>query len=354
MRLIQGRLLALLAGALAVIVYALGSPSVLALAGDSPGGFYYGLDTNSSNPYPSGSGPYQEPTTGGIYGGYIGRVAAWYSMPNTGCTGSLTQPYIDFNATDASDANYNYNYYRSATQSLHPLGSGGYWYMAGPGVNPNYDNGNMTNAYNWGADQAQQAHNYWTTITKYKSITDTADGYLPFAVMWMDIEQANDSSTYTNGWNYVATNGTCGKKPTNPAIPSDALDRQTFNGSWTYINSIDTANIVPGAYSMPSYWNKVFATGYSGCSASPYCPISYTFEWASHQDFGDYSPDASGWYQAVSNTCPDGSQSYWCAEFFGTQTQSSSYAISWQWCYSTSYCRYDYDQIDTNPTYVGW
>ena len=54
-------------------------------AGDSPPGFWYGTDSLPVTV--SGSAPYQEPRTGGNYGGYIGMTGSWAYW--LGCRGGF-------------------------------------------------------------------------------------------------------------------------------------------------------------------------------------------------------------------------------------------------------------------------
>ncbi len=299
---------------------------IAAMAGDSPAGFYYGLDDASANPRPSGNGPYYEPSTGGVFGAYIGEIGLWYEMSGVGCSG-----YQDFfDAIDAGDANFNYNYYGSAS-GPGPNGAGGVWFMAGPGVDPGYD-GTTTEAYNWGALQAEKAYLDWQARGGY---TETANGYLPFVVMWMDIEAG--PSGQTDGWNHVAAPGTCGTQFTAYSVPSQ-LDRETFNGFWDYI-TYQTPRLVPGVYSAPAFWNETFAYGYSDCSSSPYCPIPNTYEWTYEGHSTSILPGPVGWCQSSI-----------CAEFFGTQTSDSPNAIMWQWASGNE----DYDQVDVYRTPTGY
>ena len=103
-----------------------------ALAADSPSGFSYGTDSWPSNV--ELSNPYREPVLWGPYGGYIGMAGNWARVE--GCkTGNM----LAWSAVDSSKANTNYTKYHDG------IGTGAYWYMGGPGVDPHY-NGTTTEA----------------------------------------------------------------------------------------------------------------------------------------------------------------------------------------------------------------
>ena len=93
-----------------------------AAAADHPAGFWYGTDS-----WPitiSGKAPYAEPRIGGPYGGYIGMIGNW-AIWVRGCGGRLA-----WSAADSADANTDYTTYHDG------IGTGVYWFMAGPGVDP--------------------------------------------------------------------------------------------------------------------------------------------------------------------------------------------------------------------------
>ena len=100
-------------------------------AGDGPPGFWWGTDSLPVTV--PGSAPYQMPYLGGAYGGYIGMTGNWAYW--LGCKGG----FIAFSATDNAQAHTNYVTYHTG------VGSGAYWFMGGPGVDPNY-NGTATEA----------------------------------------------------------------------------------------------------------------------------------------------------------------------------------------------------------------
>ena len=60
------------------------------------------------------------------------------------------------------------------------VGTGVYWYMGGPGVDPHY-NGTTTEAYNWGA--------YAGGVDARR---DGKSMHVPYPVIWADIEHAGD------------------------------------------------------------------------------------------------------------------------------------------------------------------
>ena len=262
----------------------------------------YGSDTNS--PTISGSPPYAEPYIGGTYGGYLGRIGTWLEL--FGC------PEASYmNVTDVKGANTNfYNYHGG-------VGTGVYWDMAGPGLDPKFD-GTTGEAYTWGEEQAQQAQ-YDLKNFLYPT---------PFAVMWMDIES-------DGGWNHVYkenSNPTCTWSLQSTGI-ADEVDRYTFDGFWDWI-SHNTSGY-PGAYSYPDFWGPTFGS---------YGTILGTYEWTS-QAQTSLTPGPSGW-------CEGGT----CAQFFGGQSSSSSHAVAWQWCITAADCASygDFDQIDANNLPTGF
>ena len=108
---------------------------------DSPAGFWYGTDSNYiAIPGPA---PYREPAIGGSYGGYIGMIGNWANWQH--CGGKVV-----WSKTDASDARTNFTTYHLG------IGTGAYWFMAGPGVDPHF-NGTSKEAVAWGQAQAAAA-----------------------------------------------------------------------------------------------------------------------------------------------------------------------------------------------------
>ena len=160
--------------------------------GDGPPGFWWGTDS-----FPvtvPGSAPYSMPILGGAYGGYIGMTGSWSYW--LGCKGG----FIAFSSTNAAQAHTNYVTYHSG------VGDGAYWFMGGPGVDPNY-NGTSTEASAWGARQAARA------------LSDMANnGHIDYPVVWMDIELPGVAPAHDNGWNSVYTSPCSGvvKSPRRP------------------------------------------------------------------------------------------------------------------------------------------
>jgi len=129
------------------------------LVGDGPPG--WGTDSWPVNA--PGSAPYNMPYLGGAYGGYIGMTGNWAYW--LGCQGG----FIAFSSANAAQAYINYSQYHRG------IGDGVYWFMGGPGVDPNY-NGGTTEASAWGARQAARA------------LSDIANGHINYPVVWMDVE----------------------------------------------------------------------------------------------------------------------------------------------------------------------
>lgn len=280
--------------------------SSMAFASDSPSGFFYGADGFIPT-FNGTSVPYTEPVTGGgVAGSYVGEVWTWTDWQ--GCTTGRA-----LNNTDITEANDNTSY---TGDTPAPADTSLYWYMAGPGADPNY-NGTTTEAEAWGETPAK------TAIAHYNSDGSHANNSLLF----MDIEEAqkNESGdqTSSNGWNHVLTN-TCGTSwNASSSIPA-SVDRATFNGFWDYIEN-DTS-FWPAVYSSPSYWNETFGTGSAGS-------IPDTYQWTSETDDGVTNPSPAGWCQS----------GYGCAQWFGGV--SSNYELMWQWASNASG---DYDQFDAN------
>ena len=157
----------------AMVLAAWASPAIV-LAGDSPGGFWYGADGNY--PQVSGSAPYSEPNVGGTFGGYLAEIGGWPEL--FGCAENNA-----VNTTDVNAANTNFYNYGGG------VGTGPFWFMAGPGLDPKYD-GTTGEAYDWGEKQAEQAQYDLRNFT-YAT---------PFDIMWMDIEAGGSAG---NGWNHV-------------------------------------------------------------------------------------------------------------------------------------------------------
>lgn len=270
--------------------------------GDTPAGFWYGTDS-----WPisiSGPAPYREPVIGGYYGGYIGMVGNWAKW--LGCGGRLA-----WSATNSAQANTNFTSYHMG------IGTGVYWFMGGPGVDPRY-NGTRAEAYAWGKAQAQR--------TRY----DISHVTVKYPVVFMDIELPGIAPARDNGWNSVYTSPCSGVVKKNYVAPS--LDRAVFNGFWDYITH--NTSFIPGVYSAPGIWRLIFGTG-------PASYIPNTDEWTYTDNTSSLKNPPSGWCLPGTTTC---------AHFFGGVSRSDSQALMWQWSGGGgTYNGYgDFDQIDTN------
>jgi hypothetical protein len=278
--------------------------AVAAQAGDSPAGFHFGTD---SLPVPiGGKAPYVNPVVGGNYGGYIGMAGNWARTEK--CS---TGNFLDFSATNSAQANTDYSTYHIG------IGTGVYWYMGGPGVDPHY-NGTATEASNWGAAQAAD------TLAAMKSL------HVTYPVVWADIELPGIKPAPDNGWNSVYTSSCSGT--VRQAYVPVSLDRGEFNGFAAYIAAHSKYKV--GVYSAPSVWTSIFGTGTASL-------IPNTYEWT-------YLPETANLKQYPYGWCLVQGKSRTCATFFGGQTSSSKFALMWQWSggggVRNAYG--DFDQID--------
>jgi hypothetical protein len=271
---------------------------------DGPSGFWEGTDS-----WPitiGGSPPYHEPAIGGDYGGYIGMTGNWaYRL---GCHGRIA-----FSNTNAAQAYTNFTTYHMG------IGTGVYWFMGGPGVDPHY-NGTTTEAYNFGAEQAS-----WT-------LGDVAKLKITYPVIFEDVEIPGIAPAPDNGWNSVYTSP-CSGRVRISSIPT-AVDRADFNGFANYITSHSSYKV--GVYSAPGIWESIFGTGTDSL-------IPNTYEWTYTGDTSSLSHPPYGWCLSGASTC---------AQFFGGQNSGSRYALMWQWSGGGgTYNGYgDFDQIDVNRT----
>lgn len=283
-----------------------------ASAGDGPSGFWYGTDSPTMSV--TGSGPYYEPVIGGSYGGYVGMIGNWANL--TGCN-----KIVVWSATNASKANINYTTYHRG------VGTGAYYFMGGPGVDPHY-NGTSGEAYAWGARQAQKA-------LSYISLKSASQRVL-YPVVFADIEIPGYSPSYTpawdNGWNTVYTSPCSGVAKAH-YIPA-SIDRAVLNGYAAYLTG--HSRFKAGVYSAPDIWADIFGTG----SASL---IPNTYEWTYEAFTSSLTHHPYGWCLSGTSTC---------AKFFGGQTSASRYALMWQWSGGGgSRNGYgDFDQIDAART----
>lgn len=279
-----------------------------AWAGDTPKGFWYGTD--SATIKIAGPAPYHEPVIGGSYGGYIGMIGNWANL--AGCN-----KIVVWSSTNAQQANTNYQTYHRG------IGVGVYYFMGGPGVDPNY-NGTQSEARAWGQRQAA------------RTLSNIALRHVSYPVAFMDIEIPGNAPSYTpapdNGWNRVYTSPCSGKVRTY-GIPY-AVDRAELNGYAAYLTN--HSSFSAGVYSAPDIWRSIFGTGIES-------RIPNTYEWTYEAFTSSLAHHPAGW--CLSNTST-------CAHFFGGQTSASKYAVMWQWSGGggarNGYG--DFDQIDDNRT----
>ena len=298
-----------LAGAMALVLAATVAVSTLAAtaasAGDGPTGFWYGTD--STTVPVSGTAPYSEPVIGGAYGGYIGMTGNWAEWIGCGKHGA-------WSATNSAQANTNFTVFHKG------IGTGVYWFMGGPGVDPHY-NGTTGEASAWGAQQAA------------RTLFDIGHVHVTFPVVFMDVEIPGNAPFFTpafdNGWNNVYTSA-CSGVIKHSGI-SATVDRAEFNGFAAYLTAHSSFKV--GVYSAASVWASIFGTGTASL-------IPNTYEWT-------YLPETSSLSNAPTGWCL---KSGGCAQFFGGQTSSSKFALMWQWSGGGGIRNPfgDFDQIDAN------
>ena len=272
------------------------------VAGDTPKGFYYGTDSWPVSG--TGSAPYHEPVTGGGYGGYIGMAGNW--ARTEGCS---TGNFLAWSSANSAQANTNFTKYHIG------VGTGVYWYMGGPGVDPHW-NGTAAEASKWGAQQAA-----WTLAAmKTRAVT--------YPVVWADIELPGIEPALDNGWNNVYSSP-CSERVVQAYVPVN-VDRAEFNGFAAYITTHSKYKV--GVYSSPQVWTSIFANTKASL-------IPNTYEWTYWTETSNLSDAPSGW-------CLRGGAG--CAQFFGGQTASSKYALMWQWSGGGGVTNGhgDFDQID--------
>jgi hypothetical protein len=286
-----------------------GSPAGLSISsGDSPAGFWYGTDSWTVTG--TGSAPYHEPVIGGAYGGYIGMTGSWAHWY---CADKLA-----YSPANAKQASTDYRTYHAG------IGTGLYWFMGGPGVDPHY-NGTVAEAYAWGKAQAIQA------VSK----ANGNPGGVDYRVLFADVElpgyAPGISPAQDNGWNSVYTSPCSGQVKANYIDPN--VDRATLNG---FTNYITAHSYQPGVYSAPSIWASIFGTG------SP-AKVTNLYEWTYTAFTSSLSRHPAGWCLSGTSTC---------AQFFGGITSRNSHAVMWQWSGGGgSYNGHgDFDQIDANRT----
>ncbi len=257
--------------------------------------------------------------------------------------GCASYKYRLISNTDVTAANWEFTSLYGSVGEPWPEGAAMYWYMAGPGADPEYNPSTYTlaEATAWGKEQAEAANSWW--LAHGPGITS--------GVVFMDIEDGYtaDGVNYANGWNeWVYSSGTdCGEIISSEDIPP-AIDRGVVNGFGT---CIDGQTLTSAVYSSPDYWAETFGT----CSSSnrPAC-LTETPEWTSEGDSGCALPGPHGWAQAA-GVC--GAES---GTFFGDV--GSTYQLGWQWCEASSlddYCNLnnqqdaDFDQSDASNWPLG-
>ena len=240
----------------------------------------------------------------------IGNWAAWQ-----GCGGKIV-----WSATDSTNARTNYVSYHAG------IGVGGYWFMAGPGVDPHY-NGTVAEAYAWG--EAQAARVLYDLPGEPTTVN--------YPVVFMDIELPGNAPGYTpvadNGWTSVYTSA-CSGQVKQSSIPA-SVNRADLNGFAAYLTS--HSSYKAGVYSAPDIWASIFGTDPATAN------IPNTYEWTYNDLTSSLARHPDGWCLSGTSTC---------ASFFGGQTSSSKYALMWQWSGGGgTYNGYgDFDQIDANRT----
>jgi hypothetical protein len=269
-------------------------------------GFIYGSD---SWPVPiTGKAPLPMTHLSGSYGGYMGMAGNWARQLS--CS---TGNFLAWAPQNALQANSNYVHYHIG------VGTGLYWYMGGPGVDPHWTSGagESSAAYNWGVRQAAWA------------LAAMAKIHVTYPVVWADIEEPGIAPAPENGWNHVYTSPCSGKVKVT-SIPA-AADRAEFNGFAYYITMHSKYKV--GVYSSNPTWKSIFGTGTAA-------QIPNTYEWTYQPETASLSAMPSGW-------CLSGGRGA-CAQFFGGQTSASKYAVMWQWSGGGGVRNPygDYDQID--------
>jgi hypothetical protein len=292
----------------AVVTATLLAVPAAAWANDSPPGFWYGTD--SSYMQVRGSGPYQEPVISGSYGGYMGMGGSWEWW--LGCPGR----FLAWSKINAAQADSNL-----AAHGL-GVGTGAYWFMGGPGVDPHY-NGTVHEARSWGIAQAKRALADIHNMPSSRRVT--------YPILWMDIELPGISPAPDNGWDSVYTSP-CSGTVKQSSVPA-AVDRGDFDGFWGWVDG--HSSFRPGVYSAPDIWGRIFGSGSAAL-------IPGTYEWT-------YEPETSDVGRAPSAWCLRGGG---CAQFFGGQSSAGGHAVMWQWSggggVRNGYG--DFDQIAGNRT----
>jgi hypothetical protein len=279
-----------------------------AAAAGNAAGFIYGSD---SWPVPVTGKTTTWPMThlSGSYGGYMGMAGNWARFLS--CS---TGNFLAYAPTNGAQANDNFINHQTG------VGTGVYWYMGGPGVDPHWNN-TAAEASNWGARQAAQ------------TLAAMAKIHVTYPVVWADIELPGIKPAPDNGWNNVYTSPCSGVVKQQHIAAT--IDRAEFNGYANYLTAHSKYKV--GVYSEPGIWASIFGTG----SASL---LPNTYEWTYEPETANLNARPSGW-------CLSGGTGP-CARFFGGQTSSSKYALLWQWSGGGGVRNPygDYDQIDVART----
>lgn len=256
-----------------------------ALASDGPTGFWYGTDSgqNGDPSTPPGAAPYVNPfNLGGHYGGYIGEIGGYWTILGGGSNA--------WNVQSAADAEDNH-------RNGYGIGTAGYWFMGGPGMQPGLD------PYTWGHEQGSRAVTQWRNY----------GASLP--LIFADVEPGQQ--WYGSG--------------------SSHTNRLTFNG---FFDAVKAAGFMPGVYSSPSFWRSTFGTGSDSV-------ILHTYEWSAEYEYGITSNSNGttgpyGWCRRSGSPCAGG--------FGGQDFNTSPCALIWQWTSTASGVNSpgDVDQIDSN------
>jgi hypothetical protein len=272
--------------------------------------FWSGSDSTGMTLH--GRAPARLPGTGAVDAGYIGMAGNWATWQGCG-----TQTI--WSRADSKAANTTLHRYRKG------IGTGVYWFMGGPGVDPHYD-GTAGEASQWGA--AQAARTLRDIGRKSTKVT--------YPVVFMDIEVPGHAPKFTpaddNGWTAAYTSPCSGRVQVHH-IPA-RIDRAEFNGFAAYLAS--HSRYKAGVYSSPAIWAQIFGHG----SAAQ---IPHTYEWTYNDATASLAVRPGRW-------CLHGTQT--CAHFFGGVTTRSRYAVMWQWSGGGgTWNGYgDFDQIDGSRT----
>jgi hypothetical protein len=237
----------------------------------------------------------------------MGMVGSWERLQ--GCSS-----FLAWSGSDAAAANISRSRYRAG------VGTGAYWFMGGPGVDPHYD-GSAREAGAWGSRQAARM------VSAIRGLP--AEQRITYPVAWMDIELPKVAPAPDNGWTSVYTSPCSGAVRKHGITPS--VNRAEVKGFSDYLRA--HSSFLPGVYSSPGDWRKIFGTGADST-------ISGTYEWTYRPETADLRQAPAGWCLKIS-----GSR---CALFFGGINSASPYALMWQFSGGGGVLngRGDFDQID--------